>query len=53
MTTQIIEHSNYIPKNNFLRLVGSAAAIWPLADIAYIAIYRDMSKISRYGIAIF
>ena len=22
MTTQIIEHSNYIPKNNFLRLVG-------------------------------
>ena len=31
----------------------SAAAIWSLADIAYIAIYRDMSKISRYCIAIF
>ena len=30
----------------------SAAAIWSLADIAYIAIYRDMSKISRYNIAI-
>ena len=27
---------------------GSAAAIWSLADIAYTAIYRDMSKISRY-----
>ena len=32
---------------------GSAAAIWSLADIAYIAIYRDMNKISRYCIAIF
>ena len=31
----------------------SAAAIWSLADIAYITIYRDMSKISRYCIAIF
>ena len=31
----------------------SAAAIWSLADIAYIAIYRDMSKISRYCMAIF
>ena len=31
---------------------GSAAAIWSLADIAYIAI-RDMSKVSRYCIAIF
>ena len=34
-------------------MLGSAAAIWSLADIAYIAIYRDMSKISRYCIAIF
>ena len=31
----------------------SAATIWSLADIAYIAIHRDMSKISRYCIAIF
>ena len=31
----------------------SAAAIWSSADIAYIAIYRDMSKISRYSIAIY
>ena len=31
---------------------GSAAAIWSLAYIAYIAI-RDMSKVSRYCIAIF
>ena len=35
-----------------LVLACSAAAIWSLADIAYIAIYRDMSKISRYSIAI-
>ena len=35
------------------RVTSSAAAIWALADIAYIAIYRDMSKISRYSIAIF
>ena len=34
-------------------LRSSAAAIWSLADIAYIAIYRDMNKISRYSIAIF
>ena len=36
-----------------IEAVNSAAAIWSLADIAYIAIYRDMSKISRYNIAIF
>ena len=34
-------------------ILTSAAAIWSLADIACIAIYRDMSKISRYNIAIF
>ena len=33
--------------------MASAAAIWSLADIAYIAIYCDMNKISRYSIAIF
>ena len=35
-----------------LLLGFSAAAIWSLAEIAYIAIYPDMSKISRYCIAI-
>ena len=30
----------------------SAAAIWSVTDIVYIAIYRDMSEISRYCIAI-
>ena len=29
-------------------LTGRAAAIWSSADIVHIAIYRDMSKISRY-----
>ena len=40
-------------KSTQMNGAGSAAAIWSLADIAYIAIYRDMSKISRYNIAIF
>ena len=38
---------------NRMYIVASAAAIWSSADIAYIAIYRDMSKISRYSIAIY
>ena len=29
-------------------LYSRAAAIWSSADIVHIAIYRDMSKISRY-----
>ena len=35
------------------KYTSSAAAIWSFADIVYIAIYRDVSKISRYCIAIF
>ena len=30
------------------RVMHRAAAIWSSADIVHIAIYRDMSKISRY-----
>ena len=39
-----------LPKQVTKRVVlGSrAAAIWSSADIVHIAIYRDMSKISRY-----